>query len=41
MITQADFKLISTIMISIMRECFWTAGVNEHYEENGFVYIYL
>ncbi len=39
LINQADNKLVGTVQISLMKECFWTPGVNEHYGDKGFVYI--
>jgi ribosomal protein S18 acetylase RimI-like enzyme len=39
LINQAYNKLVGTVQISIMKECFWTPGVNLHYGDKGFVYI--
>jgi ribosomal protein S18 acetylase RimI-like enzyme len=39
LINQADNKLVGTVMVSVMKECFWTPGVNDHYGDKGFVYI--
>jgi ribosomal protein S18 acetylase RimI-like enzyme len=39
LINHADNKLVGTVEVSIMKECFWTPGVNDHYGDKGFIYI--